>query len=282
MSRALAPPRASGRSVAPVAVTGEGMGDVVDWSWYTVGDILLRLGRLIGWTRSRESLVMISKEDTAGMSDDATTAQIPFGTVAATFATVSAAEAAAASLAGQGYPRELIKVMTGQPWQEEPSRSTGLRPDPELRFQLTPTLPPALTSDGNEIVNPALADFARPLLRGRRQRNSAFWPLIALVLGIVATLLALYTRDWIVVTVVGLAAVHVVVGVAVLAYVRHHEVTFPFRGSIPTVEEVLEHGGALVTVNCTLPYNRPIQQLLTEHGGTPVGFAAEVVYPVPA
>jgi hypothetical protein len=218
------------------------------------------------------------------MSQDATVRTIPFGTVAAIFSTVAAAEAAAAELVEQGYPRELVAVLTGRAWEQSDGRATGFRPDPELRVALVPTAPLALAPDGRPVEpSPALAAFTGAALAGRsRPRNPAFWPMIVLVIGVVATLLTLYGRDWMTVVTVGLVALHAVLAAAVLAYTRNHEITFPFRENIPVVEERLEQGGALVTVACSLPYRRPVQAVLTRHSGEVVGYAPETVYPVPA
>ena len=44
----------------------------------------------------------------------------------------------------------------------------------------------------------------------------------------------------------------------------------------------LEHGGALVTVHCTVPYTRRVEETLVRVGGELLGYAPEVIYPVPA
>jgi hypothetical protein len=213
---------------------------------------------------------------------DVAPARLAYGTVAAVFPSPAPAAAAAAALEARGYPRALIAVLTGQPWEGDEPRQTGYVPDPELRFQLTPTSPPAI--NGATPLPPPLAAFAGEVLGARsRRRNPALWPLLLLVVAVAATIIALVTsRDWLVPTLIGTIAFHIVAGAFVLAYAHNHVITFPFRERIPDVEETLEQGGALMTVYCTLPYARPIQALLTEHGGQVIGYAPEVVYPVPA
>ena len=51
---------------------------------------------------------------------------------------------------------------------------------------------------------------------------------------------------------------------------------------VPDVDQALEHGGALVTVRCTLPYVAVVESILTQGGGEVLGYADETVYPVPA
>jgi hypothetical protein len=214
---------------------------------------------------------------------DAPSFRLPFGTVAAIFPSPQVAEAAVAALVQRGYPRELISVLTGRPWQDGASEQTGLAPDPELRFQLLPASPVDAARPANGAIAPPLAAFSGSLLTetGKR-RNPALWPLICLGLGIVATLIALYSRNWEAVVITSLVALHVVVFAAVLAYVRGRDVTFPFRERIPDVDRALEHGGALVTVRCTMPYVATVEALLREGGGEVLGYADETIYPVPA
>lgn len=209
--------------------------------------------------------------------------RLSFGTAAAVFPSPAAAEEAAATLARQGYPRELITVLTGEPWDPSGGREAGLRPDPELRFRLLPASPDDAASLKHDAapVGP-LARFIGADRGHDRRRNVALWPLLALAAGAVAILLAFYSRDWFIATIVILVAIHAIVGVLVMTYSRDHETSFPFRHEIPLVEETLERGGALVTVRCTLPYRSRVESVLVQAGGQVLGYAPEVVYPVPA
>jgi hypothetical protein len=240
-------------------------------------------GRECGAARLAPPRSAQAREEKSGMSD-VPSVRLPFGTVAALFPSLQAAEAAAATLEQRGYPRPLISVLTGRPWQNGTAEPTGFVPDPELRFQLLPASPldaPAAAAERG--LSPALASFAGDLLTASgRRSNPALWPLIVLAAGVVAVLLALYTRDWMAVVIVGLIAFNAVVGAAVLAYVRSRDAGFPFRERIPEVDAALERGGALVTVRCTLPYRRTVEELLERSGGQVLGYASEVIYPVPA
>lgn len=213
---------------------------------------------------------------------DVKVSRLSFGTTAAIFPSSAAAEEAAATLARQGYPRELITVLTGEPWDPIGSREVGLRPDPELRFQLLPAGPDDAASLKHDAPAGPLARFiGADRVHGRR-RNVALWPLLALAAGAVVILLAFYSRNWLIATIVVVVAIHAIVGVLVMAYGRAHETSFPFRREIPLVEETLERGGALVTVRCTLPYRSRVESGLAQAGGQVLGYAPEVVYPVPA
>jgi hypothetical protein len=214
---------------------------------------------------------------------DAPSFRLPFGTVAALFPSPQAAEAAVATLVQRGYPRELVSVLTGRPWQDGATDASGFAPDPELRFQLLPASPVDAARPADGTIAPPLAAFSGSLLtEAGKRRNPALWPLICLILGVVATIIALYSRDWTAVVITSLVAFNVVVFAAVLAYVRGRDITFPFRERIPDVDRALEHGGALVTVRCTLPYVAVVEALLTQGGGDVLGYANETVYPVPA
>src|SRR3712207_4352868 len=101
------------------------------------------------------------------------TARLTFGTAAALFQSPQAAEEAAALLVRQGYPRELITILTGQPWDETRPNETGLLPDPELGVQLTPASPHDVPSiKRGEELPPSLAAFAGDILTAQtRHRN---------------------------------------------------------------------------------------------------------------
>lgn len=215
---------------------------------------------------------------------DVPSVRLPFGTVAALFESPQAADRAADRLVQRGYPPALVSVFTGRPWQDGEAPRTGYVPDPELRYALIPTAgSPVAPSTGDGLMSPRVAAFYGPLLSPSRRRvNPALWTVVALAIGVIAFLLALYTRDWIVTTIVGVVAAHLVVITAVLAYVRRDESGFPFREHIPEVDSTLEGGGALVTVRCTLPYTSTVGLELTEAGGQVLGYARNVVYPLPA
>ena len=186
-------------------------------------------------------------------------------------------------LVQRGYPRELVSVLTGQPWKDGAPDKTGFAPDPELRFQLLPASPVDAARPADGTIAPPLAAFSGSLLtEAGKRRNPAFWPLVCLALSVVATIIALYSRDWSAIVITVLVAFNVVVFAAVLAYVRGRDVTFPFRERIPDVDRALEHGGALVTVRCTAPYVASVEAILRQGGGEVLGFAEETVYPVPA
>lgn len=212
---------------------------------------------------------------------DVPSVRLPFGTVAALFPSPQAAEGAVRALEQHGYPRALISVLTGRPWQNGTAEKTGFVPDPELRFQLMPASPLDVPAAGAaHEPSPALARFAGDLLTiAGRRRNLALWPLITLAASVVAVLLALYSRDWMALVIVSLIAFHAVVGVTVLVYARDREVTFPFRERIPEVDATLEQGGVLVTVRCTLPYRSTVEALLRDNGGTVLGYARDTIYP---
>jgi len=214
---------------------------------------------------------------------DVPSVRLPFGTVAALFESPTAAERAAEVLAQRGYPRALVSVFTGQPWQEGEPAVTGYQPDPDLRYALVPASAAdtgAPTRDA--ALSPQLAAFYGSVLTASRRGNPTMWTVVAVIAGVIATVIALYTRDWMVITVVSLIAFHVVVIAAVLAFTRRDEGGFPFRERIPEVDAALEAGGALVTVRCTLPYTSSVQTELTAAGGQVLGYAREVVYPLPA
>lgn len=221
------------------------------------------------------------QEESHRMSEVATAPRLPFGTVAALFPSPQAADQAVAALVRQGYPRQLIAVYTGQPWETATTDDAGIVPDAELRFRLTPASPDdVMTAVHRATLPPALAAFAGEALTGEpRRRGSALWTLAALVVSIIATLWAIYTRDWIAITIVSLVGLNVVVAAFVLAYVRRRDVTFPFREAIPAVDEALEQGGALVTVRCTLPYTSVVEASFAQAGGEVLGYAPEIVYP---
>lgn len=210
--------------------------------------------------------------------------RLSFGTAAAVFPSVEAAENAAAALVRQGYPRELITVLTGRPWDAAADQATGITPDPELRVQLLPASPHDEASLKHDTPPPPpLAAFlGLPTAGRRRRRNPALVALLAAVVGLAVVLIALLGRDWIVLTIVITVALHVFAGVLVWAFARDHVSNFPFRQQIDVVEETLERGGALVTVRCTLPYRSRIESGLAQAGGRVIGYAPEVVYPVPA
>ncbi len=105
---------------------------------------------------------------------------------------------------------------------------------------------------------------------------------LAAVVGLAVVLLALASRNWFTLTVVITVALHVFAGVLVWAFAHDHVTNFPFRQQLDVVEETLERGGALVTVRCTLPYRSRIESGLAQAGGRVIGYAPEVVYPVPA
>lgn len=209
--------------------------------------------------------------------------RLSFGTAAAVFPSVEAAENAAAALVRQGYPRALITVLTGRPWDAATDQTTGITPDPELRFQLLPASPHDQASLKHDTPPPPpLAAFVGLPTAGRRRRNATLVLLLAAVVGLAVVLIALASRDWFALTVVITVALHVFAGVLVWAFARDHVTNFPFRQQIDLVEETLERGGALVTVRCTLPYRSRIESGLAQAGGQVIGYAPEVVYPVPA
>jgi hypothetical protein len=209
--------------------------------------------------------------------------RLVFGTTAAVFESPQVAQRAVDALAQRGYPRDLMTVLTGQPWERADGSTTGILPDAELRFQLVPATPhDRLALRSAATTSPALTTFASSLLQARQRANPAVLPLFTLVIAVVAVLITLFSvRDWLPATVVALIALHVVVGVTALSFGREHAPSFPFRSRIPAVEEALERGGALVTVRCTLPYRSVVEEALTRAGGEVLGHAPRVAYPVP-
>jgi hypothetical protein len=210
--------------------------------------------------------------------------RLMFGTAAAVFSSLPTAEQAAAALVRQGYPRELITVLTGEPWSEHhDGEPASIRPDPELRLKLVPASRDDLASmRTHEEPGPALARFIGNTLWRTNRRSVPVWPVVVLFIAATACLLALVSRDWFIFTVVLVVSLHVVAGAFVLAHARDHVTYFPFRTQIPMVEEMLEDGGALVTVRCTLPYRSRVETILAEEGGRVLGYAEAVIYPVPA
>ena len=208
---------------------------------------------------------------------------LPFGTVAAVFESPEAAARAADELASMGYPRHLMTVLTGRPWETTADEPTGITPDMNLRLALVPASAHDRASlTLREEASPALASFARTILEPARRPNPAALPVLALFVGLSVTLIVEFAlRNWVWTTIVGLIALHLVVAALVLAYGREHVPTFPFRARISSVEDALEQGGALLTVRCTLPYRSVVEDQLHQMGGDVLGYAPKVAYPVP-
>jgi hypothetical protein len=239
-------------------------------------------GALIGWLTG--AVLAKPGEDEFRMSD-VPSVRLPFGTVAAVFPSADAATQAAATLEQRGYPRSLVSVLTGTPWQDGGTTPSGYLPDPELGYALAPATPADVAPAANGTVPPALAQFTGTLLSEPRKRsNPARMTALAIAIGVAAIVvsLLLFPNNWLAQTIVVLVVLQAVVIAAVLAYVRREDNGFPFRERIPDVDAALEHGGALVTVRCTLPYTDTVTTVLREAGGDVLGYAEQRVYPLPA
>ncbi|MCC6629747.1 MAG: hypothetical protein IT340_20395 [Chloroflexi bacterium] len=216
---------------------------------------------------------------------DVPSVRLPFGTVAAVFPSTEAAAQAATALDRRGYPRALVSVLTGTPWQNGATPPSGFLPDPELGYALMPATPAdaAPVADGG--LSPALAQFAGTLLTApRRRSNPARTTAIAVVIGLVVLVVSifLFPGNWLAQTILLLVVLQAIIIVAVLAYIRREDTGFPFRERIADVDAALEHGGALVTVRCTPPYTATVTDALRAAGGDVLGYAQERVYPLPA